>query len=95
MTTGSLKFFELMNIDTQFLSTDPASWGASTAYSNAQQRVKALQVVNDFAERGVALVETYHSAHTKDEDQKQCLLQVVESHRKFYPSASRLTESAN
>ena len=91
VTTGSLKFFELMNIDTQFLSTDPASWEENPAYLNAQKRIKALQVVNDFAERGVAMVQRYHSAHTKDETQKQYLLQVVESHHKSYPSASRQT----
>ena len=77
-----------MNIDTEFLSTDPASWEESPAYLNAQKRIKALQVVNDFAERGVAMVERYHSAHTKDETQKQYLLQVVESHHKSHPSAS-------
>ena len=95
MTTGSLKFIELMNIDTQFLSADPASWEESPAYLDTQKRIKVLQIVNDFAERGIVMVERYHSAHTKDETQKQYLLQVVESHHKTYPSPSRPTYSAN
>lgn len=53
--------------------------------------VRRMQVVNDFAERGVALIQNYNSILTKDENQKQFLLQVVESHRKRFPDARKST----
>ena len=46
--------------------------------------VRELHVVNDFAERGVMLMQAYNLALTKDENQRQFLLQIVEDHRKRY-----------
>ena len=52
--------------------------------------MKLLQLLNiDDAERGVEMMQDYNLALTKDERQKQYLLQVVEAHRKFYSTASR------
>lgn len=42
-------------------------------------------VVNDVAERNVKLIEEYNTILTKDEDQKQYHLQVVNEYRKKYP----------
>jgi len=39
--------------------------------------------VNDFAERGVDLVQQFKSSLTRDEEQKQFILQVVEHHRQI------------
>ncbi|KAG0713296.1 hypothetical protein GWK47_016506 [Chionoecetes opilio] len=44
-------------------------------------------VVKDFAERGVALITRFCGAITRDEEQRQHLLQVVERHRALYPCA--------
>lgn len=52
-------------------------------------------MVNDFAERGLALMQAYNLALTKDEDQRQFLLQVIEDHRKRYPDARKSTVTAN
>ena len=41
--------------------------------------------MNDFAERGVALISAFCGAITRDEEQRQHLLQVVERHRALYP----------
>ena len=43
--------------------------------------------VNEWAERGVALIQDFNSA-TKDEMQKQFLLQVVEQHRKNFTNCN-------
>ena len=43
--------------------------------------VRGLNVTNDAAERGVALIESFHSSITIDEEQKQFLLQNVEHRR--------------
>ena len=40
-----------------------------------------MKVVNDVAERAVKLVSDYAEIMTTDEDQKQCLYQVVEASR--------------
>ena len=52
-------------------------------------KVKLLKVVNDTAERGIALIQSYNSALTKDETQKQYLLQLVSSHRKQFPAQTK------
>jgi len=50
-------------------------------------------VVNDTAERGVALMQSYNSILTKNEDHKQYLLQVMEQHRQKFPNATKATIS--
>ena len=57
----------------------------------AESIVTALKVVNDTAERGVKLIQDYNLILTKDEEQKQFLLQVVQEHRRLYPDASKKT----
>ena len=48
-----------------------------------------MKVVNDTAERSTALIEKYNKTLTKDEDQKQFLLRLVQRHRQMYPTASK------
>jgi len=45
-----------------------------------------LKVMNDSAERAIALMQQHNSSLTKNEEQKQFLLCLVEKHRKQYPS---------
>ena len=47
--------------------------------------MQRLKVVNDSAERCVALIEAYNCSLTRDEDQLQYLLQTVAAHRKSIP----------
>lgn len=91
VTSGSTKFFRVMDIDTEFLAFDPADWHSKDSYAAAVRRVKGLQVINDFAERGVAMMQEFNLSLTKSEEQKQFLLQVVEEHRRKYPDARKAT----
>ena len=50
-----------------------------------------MKVVNDTAERGIALMQQYNSSLTKNEEQKQFLLRLVERHRKTFPSSAKST----
>jgi len=50
--------------------------------------IKNLACINDSAERGVALIQTFNAA-TTDEEQLQYLLQVVEQHRAAFPKCDR------
>ena len=82
-----------MKIPTEFLKSDPEEWENMPDYNYqlGLSAVRSMKVANDFAERGVALIQSYNSILTKDENQKQFLLQVVESHRKRFPDARKST----
>ena len=51
--------------------------------------LEKLTVVNDTAEREVALAEDFNLLLTKDEDQRQYLLQAVKFHMKLYPTCQK------
>ena len=53
-------------------------------YYDAKKTVSALKVVNDSAERGIALASCFNSTLTKHEEQKQFLLQIVKGHQKQF-----------
>lgn len=94
VTTASASFFKILGLDTHFLATDPDLWAQDPGYVAAARSVSALLVTNDFAERGVALMQQFNLALTKNEDQRQYLLQVVEAHRKKFPNACKSTVTA-
>lgn len=48
-------------------------------------------VVNDHAERGVALIQEFSGLKTKDESQLEFLLQITEHHRQAYPDSKKNT----
>jgi len=60
-------------------------------YNEAERIVRSLKVVNDAAERCVKLIQDYNNILTKDEEQKQFLLQVIQQHRHIYPDSRKST----
>ena len=62
---------------------------ATDKFKIAEALIKNLTCVNDCAERGVALMQTFNESITKNEEQKQFLLQVVEKHRKKFSKCNR------
>jgi hypothetical protein len=89
----SLAFFKRFNIPTDFLKLDPDAWLKNQEYLKCLAIVRKLKVVNDTAERGVKLIQDYNNSVTKDEEQKQYLLQVVAECRRLYPDESKATLS--
>lgn len=81
VTANTKRFFEILRLPCTFLETDAEEWNDDDSYVNARDVVYGLKVVNDFAERGVRLMEEYNKLLTNDEEQKQYLLQVVKSYR--------------
>ena len=81
-------FFETIGIDDTFMQSPPDTWMQRDSYKAACLIVRNLPCTNDCAERGVALIEKFNKS-TKDEQQKQYLLQNVERHRKLYPTCKR------
>jgi len=54
---------------TSFLVKEPPDWSTYLTYLEMQEKARQMKVVNDCAERGIALVEEYNS--TKDEEQRR------------------------
>ncbi|KAG0726857.1 Tigger transposable element-derived protein 7 [Chionoecetes opilio] len=71
---------ETLDIKPDFLSANLGSGGKRNRTSGLPPN-RGLRVVNDTAERGVALIQSFNLRLTKDEEQRQFLLQVVEAHR--------------
>lgn len=88
-TANSMLLFHRLQLPTSFLSKDPSQWDADDDYKKCLETVKGLAVVNDRAERGVALIQTFNKKLTKDEDQLQFLLQVVSEHRRLFPDCRK------
>ncbi|XP_050540810.1 uncharacterized protein LOC126905291 [Daktulosphaira vitifoliae] len=76
ITSKSIEMFKRFKIQTNFLSIDPAYWNYQEDFKTGREIIKSLKIVNDTAERGVKLMEEYNDKFTKDEEQKQFLLQI-------------------
>jgi len=62
----------------------------------SKELVNNINVVNDIAERGIKLIKDYNNKLlTKNEDQKQYLLQVVSEYRQQFPNCKQSTLSNN
>lgn len=89
ITKGLIVLFDSLNLSCDFLDMDPLLWNTNKNYINCLKFFRELKVVNDMAERAVALIEKYNQFGTKDEEQKQYLLQIVAAHRKKYPNCNK------
>jgi hypothetical protein len=64
-------------------------WKDDSSFVQLGHIVSAFRVVNDAAERTVKLGTEYTGVITKDEDQRQDIIQGVELTRRAFPSATR------
>ena len=85
VTKKSMALFQLMELPDGFLQVDPEVWEDHEDFQTARATVRAINVVNDHAERRVALIQEFSGLLTKNEPQLQYLLQVVEEHRRVFP----------
>ena len=67
-----------LDLPQEWVDEPPSLWTTLPSYQQATRKVTSLAVVNDMAEREVALVKDFNRKLTASEDQLQCLLQVVE-----------------
>lgn len=81
VTTSTRQFFQLLGLSEDFLQLEPSAWHFDEAYIENQKIAQSVAVVNDLAERGVALMQEFNCSITRNEEQKQYLLQVIEDHR--------------
>ena len=100
VTTSTARFFKILGLSEDFLHRDPSQWQYEIEYKKNKDVAQSVKVVNDLAERGVALVQEFNSSLTRNKEQKQYLLQVVEHHRRQFAeptkaAAIKLSTSAN
>ena len=91
VTKQSVTFLDHLQLSRAFLDADPEEWPDRLDYQEASAVIRSLKVVNDHAERGVALIQEYNGLLTHDEDQLQFLMQVVEQHRREFPDCRKGT----
>lgn len=82
VTKSTHTLLKLLDLQEEFFDHDPSDWGRLESYKRNQEVARSVKVVNDLAERGVALIQEFNSSLTRNEEQKQFLLQVIEEHRK-------------
>lgn len=59
VTSNSMKFYEILKLETDFFGEDPEVWASNVTFQNGLKVVSSLKVVNDCAERGVKLITDY------------------------------------
>lgn len=91
VSKASMTLFNRLGLSDDWLKEDPTKWPQLENYLKAQSLVSGLEVTNDRAERGVALIEAYNRKMTTNEDQLQFLLQVVSEHKRMFPDPRKAT----
>ena len=90
VTMKSAALFQLMDLPDRFLQVDPYMWDRED-FNKVKGIACSMEVVNDHAERGVALIQEFNRLITNDKSQLQYLLQVAEHHRKIFPDSKKET----
>lgn len=91
ITTTTAKFFAVLGLSQNFLQDYPSEQNQDEQYVRGNKDVNSLKVVNDLAERGVALMQEFNSSLTRNKQQKQFLLQVIEDHRKKFAQPTKMS----
>jgi len=95
VNSSSVPALRSLGIDTDFiLSLDPHTWSTSAVFQQAQSIVCSLTVINDAAERSIALMSQFNQSNIKNEAEMQTLHQVVADHRRRLPDTSKSTLTA-
>ncbi|CAH2101754.1 unnamed protein product [Euphydryas editha] len=68
VTSNTLRFFRILGIPSAFLQKEPRVWEEDEDYKASREIVRSMRVVNDIAERGVALIEEFNKLITTDEE---------------------------
>lgn len=83
ITENSLQFIKMLGLPTGFLGERPDTWMTNEEYLTAKQAVDELKVINDVAERHIAMMSDFKDTVTKSENQLQNLFLTVSNHRKL------------
>ena len=89
VTKDSRSIFCQLTLNHTFLLQDPTSWKTDQHYTMAHSVLGHLSVVNDRAERSVALIQDLNKKLTQEDDQLQFLVQVVADYRKKFQMSTK------
>ena len=84
--------FKVFEINTDFLSNPVSEWPQDARFLDGAKKLENINVVNDFAERGVKLSADFLSS-AKSEMHYQNVLQVVEKDRKENPNLRKTSNN--
>ena len=90
---GSYYMFDQVGFKKDWLKRPVEDWKNCPDYLELEDFFKNLLVTNDSAERGIKLVSDYAQCLTKDSEERQRILQVVEEERKQKPDVTKKTLS--
>lgn len=91
VSKNTLRFFSITGISSNFLEKDVELWEQDEDFKYSKTIACSMRVVNDIAERGVALIEEYNKLITANEEQKQYLLLIVKNFRQKYSDCKKST----
>ena len=91
VTQNTNRFFSITRLPSSFLTKNIDLWSVDKDYQTVKNIVHSMRVINDIAERGVALMDDYNKLHTTSEEQKQFLLLVVKEYRQRYSDRTKKT----
>lgn len=91
VTDNSKKMFASLELNLQFLETNPSDWFKMPSYIESKKVVAQLQIVNDIGELGVAMAQYFNKTITTSENEQQKIFQVVAKHRQDYPNCNKKT----
>lgn len=83
VSSKTMRFFAITGINSEFLAIPPHEWKRNQIFQEARDAAKKMVVVNDCAERSIALYQNYRD-RCKEEIQMASLIQVAEEERKIY-----------
>lgn len=90
VSPASWVIFRLLDVtDLSWLKMPVNRWEENDSYRRMETVARSMLCTNDAAERGVALISDYAGILTKNDAQRQNILQVVEDHRKKYPEVKK------
>ena len=87
----SLFMFDAFDFKKDWLNKPVHTWKNYESFQEMKNWVITLKVTNDLAERGVKLVSEFCDILTKDSEDLQNLLQVVEQHRREFSDVKKTT----
>jgi len=82
--------FKLVKIEQTFLSKPTNTWISDHSSNKLKTLTNSFKVTNDTAIRTVILGSDFTEAITKNEEQRQVILQEVEQTRRMYSKATKL-----
>ena len=89
--SGSYFLFDRLGFEKKWLSKPVREWKSDEGYKEMEEFVKHLLVTNDTAERGIKFIQDYAMILTKDTQERQDIMQVVDQHRKDIPDVKKET----